>query len=188
MTTLWSCKTASLLKLYTKNIQSWWSTKQQFIGKELRVKKKFCFILATQLKVQKYFKIKWFLRILTKSQHFQNSHICEYFYACCSVAKLCPTLCDPMDCSMPGSFLCPSLSPRVCTGSHPWGQWWYPTISPLLPPSPFAFNLSQDQGLFQWVGSLMLINWEFFQPQTKTLLLNKFNFKIGFSFKMFWYR
>ena len=21
---------------------------------------------------------------------------------CCSVAKLCPTLCDPMDCSMPG--------------------------------------------------------------------------------------
>ena len=24
---------------------------------------------------------------------------------------------------------------------------------PLLPPSPFAFNLSQHQGLFQWVGS-----------------------------------
>ena len=23
--------------------------------------------------------------------------------ACCSVAKLCPTLCDPMDCSLPGS-------------------------------------------------------------------------------------
>ena len=25
---------------------------------------------------------------------------------------------------------------------------------PLSPPSPFAFNLSQHQGLFQWVGSL----------------------------------
>ena len=25
------------------------------------------------------------------------------FYCCCSVPKSCPTLCNPMDCSMPGS-------------------------------------------------------------------------------------
>ena len=25
-----------------------------------------------------------------------------YVYICCSVAKLCPTLCDPMGCSTPG--------------------------------------------------------------------------------------
>ena len=25
------------------------------------------------------------------------------FYYCCSVSKLCPTLCDPTDCSTPGS-------------------------------------------------------------------------------------
>jgi len=33
-------------------------------------------------------------------------HICVYiniFCWCCSVAKSCPTLCDLMDCSMPGS-------------------------------------------------------------------------------------
>ena len=24
------------------------------------------------------------------------------FFSCCSVAQLCPTLCNPMDCSMPG--------------------------------------------------------------------------------------
>ena len=24
------------------------------------------------------------------------------YYCCCSVAQLCLTLCDPMDCSMPG--------------------------------------------------------------------------------------
>ena len=27
----------------------------------------------------------------------------EEFCCCCSVANLCPTLCDPMDCSTPGS-------------------------------------------------------------------------------------
>ena len=26
-----------------------------------------------------------------------------HIYCCCSVAKLCLTLCDPMDCSTPGS-------------------------------------------------------------------------------------
>ena len=36
---------------------------------------------------------------------------------CCSVTKSHPTLCDPMDCSLPGS--CPSLSPVVCSDSRP---------------------------------------------------------------------
>ena len=27
---------------------------------------------------------------------------CPYFSSCCSVTKLCLTLCDPMDCSTPG--------------------------------------------------------------------------------------
>ena len=40
---------------------------------------------------------------------------------------------------------CPSLSPRVCSVSYPFGQWCCLTISP--------FNLSQHLGLFQWVGS-----------------------------------
>ena len=28
--------------------------------------------------------------------------ICYILYCCCSVTKLCPILCDPMDCSTPG--------------------------------------------------------------------------------------
>ena len=32
-------------------------------------------------------------------QSFQKSHM---YPLCCSVAKSCPTLCDPMDCSTPG--------------------------------------------------------------------------------------
>ena len=63
--------------------------------------------------------------------------------------KLCPTLCDHMDCGMPGSSeLPPSL--RVCSDLCPLSQW----SQRLLAPSPPAFSLSQHQGLFQWVGSL----------------------------------
>ena len=50
-------------------------------------------------------------------------------------------------------LLCPSLSPGVCPDSGPLSHWCYLTISSSAAPSPFAFNLSQHQGLFQWVGS-----------------------------------
>ena len=43
---------------------------------------------------------------------------------CCSVAQSCPTLWDPMDCSMPGSSRS-FTSPSLC----PLDQWCYPTIS-----------------------------------------------------------
>ena len=47
---------------------------------------------------------------------------------CCSIAKPCPTLCDPMDCSMPG-LPYPLPSPGVCPSSCPLNQWCHPTIS-----------------------------------------------------------
>ena len=47
---------------------------------------------------------------------------------CWSVAKSCPTLCDPMDCSTP-VLPCLSLSPRVFSNSCPFSQWCYLTIS-----------------------------------------------------------
>ena len=67
-----------------------------------------------------------------------------------SVAHSCPTVCDPMDCSM---LPCPSPTPRVYSNSCPSSWWCHPTTPPLWSPSPPAFNLSQDQGLFQWVSS-----------------------------------
>ena len=59
-----------------------------------------------------------------------------------------------MDCSTPGSsaLLC-KLLPRVCKNSCSLSQWCYLSHL-LLPSSPFAFNLSQHQGLFQWDSSL----------------------------------
>ena len=49
-----------------------------------------------------------------------------HFLCCFSIAKSCPTLCSPMDCSTSG--FSPSLSPRVCSNSCPLGWWCHPII------------------------------------------------------------
>ena len=69
-----------------------------------------------------------------------------------SVTQLCPTLCDPMDCSTSG-FPVNQLLELAQTHVHQVGDAIQPS-QPLLPPSPPAFNLSQHQGLFQRVSSL----------------------------------
>ena len=47
-------------------------------------------------------------------------------------------------------LLCPPLSSRLCSNLCPLSQQCCLTISSLLLSSPFAFNLSQHQDLFQW--------------------------------------
>ena len=73
-------------------------------------------------------------------------------HCCCSVAQLCPTLCDPMDCSSLGLPVHHQLPELSQTHVHRVGDTIQPS-HPLSPPS-LAFNLSQQQGLFQWTGSL----------------------------------
>ena len=48
---------------------------------------------------------------------------------------------------------CLSLSPGVYPNSCPLSQSCHPTISSFVAPSPPAFNLSQNQGLFKRVSS-----------------------------------
>ena len=68
-----------------------------------------------------------------------------------SVAQSCLTPCDPMDYSMPGfpvlHHLLQLAQTHVC-----WVGYAIQPSHPLSFPSP-AFNLSQHQGLFQWVGT-----------------------------------
>ena len=71
----------------------------------------------------------------------------------CSVAKLCPTLCDPMNCSLPGFLVFHCLPEFAQTHVHWVGDAIQPSY-PLSPISSLAFNFSQHQGLFQWIGSL----------------------------------
>ena len=70
-----------------------------------------------------------------------------------SVAQLCLTLCDPMDCSTPGLPVYHQLLEFTQTHVH-WVSDAIQPSHPLLSPSPPALNLSQHQGLFQWVSSL----------------------------------
>ena len=77
----------------------------------------------------------------------------QIFHCCCSVAKSCPTLCEPMNCNTPGFPVLHYLLEFAQIHVH-WVDDAIQPLNPLLPPSAFAFNLSQHQGLFHWVGSL----------------------------------
>ena len=101
-------------------------------------------------------------KLHTHWQSFPTSHLllqapgndkytfCLYQFS--SVAQPCPTLCDPLDCSTLGLPVHHQLLEFTQTHVH----WVSDAIQPsylLSSPSPPAFNLSQHQGLFQWVGS-----------------------------------
>ena len=82
--------------------------------------------------------------------------ILEFLYThirCHSVAQSCLTLCNPMDCSMPG-FCVLHYLPEVAQTPVHWISDASQPFCPLSSPSPPAFNLSQHQGLFQWASSL----------------------------------
>ena len=68
--------------------------------------------------------------VATSDKSKKLSYICF-----CSVTKLCPTLCNPMDYSIPGFLILPFLP--VCSNSCPVSQWCCPII--LSTVSPFSF-------------------------------------------------
>ena len=68
-----------------------------------------------------------------------------------SVAQLCPTLCDPMNCSMPGLSVHNQLLESTQTHVHQVGDT-IQTSHPLSSPSPPAPNPSQHQ-IFSRVNS-----------------------------------
>ena len=75
---------------------------------------------------------------------------------CCWVIRSCPILCDPTDCSTPGFPVLHHLPELAQSYVHRVGdatQPFHPLSSPSLP----AFNLSQHQGLFKWVSSLLQV-------------------------------
>ena len=69
-----------------------------------------------------------------------------------SVAQSCLTLFDPMDCGAPGFPVHHQLPELAQTHVH-WVSNAVQPFHPLSSPSPPAFNLSEHQGLFQWVSS-----------------------------------
>ena len=62
------------------------------------------------------------------------------------------SVCNPMDCSTPGLPVYDQLPESAQTHVHWVGDAIQPS-HPLSSPSPSALNLSQHQGLFQWLSS-----------------------------------
>ena len=69
-----------------------------------------------------------------------------------SVAQSCPTLCDPINCSMPGLPVHHQF-PEFTETYILWVDDAIQPSHPLSSPSPPAPNPSQHQSLFQWVNS-----------------------------------
>ena len=63
---------------------------------------------------------------------------------CCWGAKSCPTLCDPMDCSMLGF----PVSPGICSNSDPLSGQCYPTISSSVVPISLCLQPFPASGSF----------------------------------------
>ena len=90
------------------------------------------------------------LYAMMKQNHY------EYEHSCFSVVQLSPTICNPMDCSTPGFPIHYQLLELAQTHVHRVSDTSQPSHL-LSSPSPPTFNLSQHQGLFQWVSSLYQI-------------------------------
>ena len=89
----------------------------------------------------------------------------------CLVAKFCLILCRPQDCSIPGSSVLHYLPKFAQTHVHQVDdaiQPSHPLLSPYLP----TFNLSQHQGLFQWVSSLHQVAKVLVSPSASVLPMN----------------
>jgi len=71
-----------------------------------------------------------------------------------SVTQSILTLCNPTDCSTPGFTVHHQLPELVHTQVRQVGDA-VQSSHPLSSPSPPAFNLSQHQGLFQWVSQFL---------------------------------
>ena len=70
---------------------------------------------------------------------------------CCSVAQSCPSLCNPMGCSMPGFHVLYHLPKLAQTNIYQVGD----TIQPSHPQSsPSCLQSFPESGSFQWVNSL----------------------------------
>ena len=108
-----------------------------------------------------HFKITLFHKHFSSAYYVQDvvlSHFIHIQFS--SVTQLCPTFCDPMDCSMPGFPVLHQLSELTQTHVHwvgdaismPVGDTIQHSHSLPSPSSP-ALNLSQHQGLFKGVSS-----------------------------------
>ena len=148
-------------------IISFWHLLIYLCFSEVNSHSTFCFVTKyMQQDLAEFFFLneRGFLDIVPFSTPFSNdfclgicspySYLLGGFYPTqfSSVTQSCPTLCDPMNRSMPGLPVHHQLPESTQTHVHWVGDAIQPS-HPLPSPSPPALNLSQHQALFQWVNS-----------------------------------
>ena len=102
----------------------------------------------TSCEIQGWLSHKLESRLLGEISTTSDMHIWCY----CSVAQSCLALCDPMDCSTPGFPVLHHLLEFAPFHVH-WINDAIQSSHPLSPRSLPALNLSQHQGVFQWIHS-----------------------------------
>ena len=121
-------------------------------GKESDTTEQLTFLMYRDLY---YTLLREVIKYLKHSKMFEQgfNHFLDLQFS--SVTQLCPTLCDPMNRSMPP---CPSPTPRVHSDSRPLSQWCHPAISSSVVPFsswpqslPAAESIPMSQ-LFSWGG------------------------------------
>ena len=93
----------------------------------------------------------WASLFCHQTQQFVHHHSLT-FLQFSSFAQSCPALCDPMNRGTPGLPVHHQLQELTQIHVHQVGDAIQPS-HPLSSPSPPPPNLSQHQGLFQWVSS-----------------------------------
>ena len=113
--------------------------------------------------------VHWPLKSIGSKAVILDQQNLDHQGSCCSVCQWCPTFWDPMNCSTPGLPVHHQLPEFTLTHVH-WVSDAIQPFCPLSSPSPPAFNLSQHQGLFQWVSSLhQMVKVLELQPQHQSL-------------------
>ena len=127
------------------NTQQWYISMYNFI----------CIILLYIEYINKSILHLILAKRLRSDEYINKSIYLKYFISVqfSSVALSCPTLCNTMDCSTPGFPVHHQLPEFTQPHVHHVSDAIRPS-HPLSSPFPSAFNLSQHQGLFKWVGSL----------------------------------
>ena len=139
------------------SLKYWWITFWKFLPMStapmLRYMSHISFLIE---KVGKFFCFSFVLCYVF--QCFRRKKVCIFvcvdyqFSQFSSVAQSCPTLCNPMDCSMPGFPVYHQLPELTQIHVH-WVSDAIQPSHPLSSPSLPTFNLFWHQGLFQGVSS-----------------------------------
>ena len=105
------------------------------------------FFLLDPLKIQREKKVSWWNCLSIFFFHLHAVKFTLFDVELNVVVQSCLTLCDPMECSMPGFPVHHQLPEFAQTHVH-WISGAIQPSHPVSSLSPPAFNLSQHQGLF----------------------------------------